>query len=77
MKLDEIQNIEVLRSELKKVMCKCIKDVTYKGVNFNQGEYYHYEYSDFYDKLYIFANSDFSIDLVDDIKECFEFCKQL
>lgn len=46
MKLDQIQDIEVLRNELKKQMIKCVKDFTCKHYNgktveFKAGEYYY------------------------------------
>lgn len=60
MKLDEIQDIEVLRNELKKVMVKCIKECeleNYKGEKKKTvvGEYYHY-WQDEYDEFYINDN---------------------
>ena len=47
MKLDEIQDIEVLRKQLKKMMCKCIKEYyleNYKGEKIKTviGEYYRF-----------------------------------
>lgn len=59
MKIDEIQDIEVLRNELKKHMIKCVEDFTtlnYKNkeVHFKAGEYY-----------YVNQDSDYGADIYD------------
>lgn len=51
MKLDEIQDIEVLRSALKSLMCKCIKEIeltNFQGdkKKIQPGEYLKFEEDD-------------------------------
>lgn len=40
MKLNEIQDIEILRSVLKKLLTKCIADIEIKGHTFEKDNWY-------------------------------------
>lgn len=80
MKLDEIQDIEVLRNELKKVMVKCIKDLKVDGVfdnlDFKKGEYYHWVQDEQDDFNIHDDKGNYTYGCYIDIYEYFEFPKE-
>lgn len=52
MKLNEIQDIEVLRSLLKKLLTKCIADVEIKGHSFEKDNWYSVAQDENYIEVY-------------------------
>jgi hypothetical protein len=85
MKLDEIQDIEVLRNVLKSVMLKCIKETELEGCGNKRsekiktmvGEYYFYEYYSEYGDFTISDGEGHLKDFDDgEVNEYFEFPKE-
>jgi hypothetical protein len=89
MKIDEIQDIEILRSALKSFMCKCIKRIeltNFKGDKkiIFRGEYLKFEEDDggyYYitdEEGYSINEYDFNkkYDRSEEIKDYFEFPKE-
>lgn len=69
MKLDEIQDIEVLRNLLKELMCKCIKEVEFKNhadrtVKTVVGEWYYFDYNDEYDEYEVYNGKGYHTTLI-------------
>jgi hypothetical protein len=56
MKLNEINDIEVLRNQLKKTMIEIKETFTHGGYTFNKGEFYHTEQDPEY--VFLFTDED-------------------
>lgn len=63
MDIDKINDIEILKTELKKRMVECIKTYEKDGEIFIEGEYYDF-YQDNYDDFRVIGkNNDIEIDI--------------